>query len=250
MDKLTQINSWRQHIKFTPKSVVIFGSYARNDYNEDSDIDILLVHPEYYPTVQIDKLSISTYSTEKLIEFAKNGSLFILHLIKEGKLLNGHPIIETLSKEFKMPDFRILSKELVQSSKLINIDERVFQKYSIKIIGVQKFVLRSIIYMKGIENGADTFNIYKVLEHISLEELNYIFDRTFQKNMKFNQFQSINKIIASLLEITFEKEFLSIEAIILNNHPKKNLLHTLGMSILKKDSVGIDYPKLIFDGGR
>lgn len=250
MNEEVQLDAWRNHININPESIIIFGSYARNDYNEDSDIDMLLIHPEYHPAIQIGKLSVSIYSTNKLIEFARNGSLFILHLIKEGKVLEGHDILETLENEFKMPNFKNLENELLESCKLLLVSEEEFENYSVNIIGVQKFILRSIVYMRGIERGAETFNIMKVLAILDLEKIGYIFDRKFQKNMNYHQFQEINVILEKLLKIRFEKNIYSIEATILNNYPKMNLLHSLGMSIIKKDSTGIDYPKLIFNGIR
>lgn len=250
MNEIFPQYKWRNHINIEPESIIIFGSYARNDYNEQSDVDMLLIYPEYHPSIQIDKLSISIYSKEKLIEFAKSGSLFVLHLIKEGKVLEGQNFIETLASHFKMPDFKLLKDELIESCKLLQICQEEFNNYKSNIIGVQKFILRSILYMKGIQKGVKTFNILKVLEFLELKEICYIFNRKFQYNMNYDQFLKINTIIENLLNLKFSENISSIESIILNNHPKKNLLHTLGMSIVKKDSIGIDYPNLIFDGGK
>jgi len=240
-------NEWRQLIDFEPQSIVLFGSYARNDYSEESDIDILLLSSKYYPPLQVGKFSVSTYSKSKLLEFANKGSLFVLHLIKEAKILEGENILEILNQEYSMPDFAKLEAELLNSCKLLQVDNKEFLKYSTNIIGVQKFILRSILYSQNVRNGNEIFNIQKVLTQLDLTKLGYIFDRNFQKNVSYIQYLEISNTIEKLLGTKFGKSPNSIEATIFNNFPKKNLLHTLGMSILKIDSIGIDYPKLILD---
>jgi uncharacterized protein len=52
MDKTDVLNITRQYAKavqnkYDPVRVILFGSYARGNYNEDSDIDIALVFDDY-----------------------------------------------------------------------------------------------------------------------------------------------------------------------------------------------------------
>jgi predicted nucleotidyltransferase len=84
-------------------SLVLFGSRAREDNNIRSDIDLLLISSDRHPRqVKINSLSLSFYPLDILIEKARNGDLFVLHIIREGRLLNG-PIepLEKLRSSFK-----------------------------------------------------------------------------------------------------------------------------------------------------
>lgn len=73
--------------------VVLIGSVAKNEENENSDIDICRIGTE----ILIEKdvkwpkgpISYIDYSIEEFSSLYEKGSLFIYHILKEGLLLNG-----------------------------------------------------------------------------------------------------------------------------------------------------------------
>ena len=74
-------------------SVATFGSYARRDNDSHSDRDVLVVFPsQQFPSLGLKQLesagaSCSTYSRPRLSRMAKDGSLFIKHLVNESHVL-------------------------------------------------------------------------------------------------------------------------------------------------------------------
>jgi hypothetical protein len=72
----------------------LYGSYARLDYNVDSDIDILLVGKTDIDTIisrtnyDRNKISLSQYNWIEMKKMSSYGSLFLHHLKLEGKLLS------------------------------------------------------------------------------------------------------------------------------------------------------------------
>lgn len=62
----------------------IFGSHARGDFNENSDIDLLaVVDDAVFSSFSHGKLNVSFYPGEKLLEDARQGNLFVMHIVRE-----------------------------------------------------------------------------------------------------------------------------------------------------------------------
>uniref|UniRef100_D0KP55 DNA polymerase beta domain protein region n=1 Tax=Saccharolobus solfataricus (strain 98/2) TaxID=555311 RepID=D0KP55_SACS9 len=94
MERLCEIYS-----KFTPKLVVIFGSYARGDYTDQSDIDVLIVS-DVFPrdprkgfaitySIEFPKVMPIAMNTQVFLKKLEGGSTFILEIIEDGKILCG-----------------------------------------------------------------------------------------------------------------------------------------------------------------
>ena len=64
----------------------LFGSHARNDFSEQSDIDLLAVQSEnYFANNSAGKLNISFYPKSNILEAASAGDLFVMHIVREAK---------------------------------------------------------------------------------------------------------------------------------------------------------------------
>lgn len=76
------------------EALMLFGSAARGDVNENSDIDLLVVTSDGHPFSQkLNGIELQFMSGEKLVELAKSGDLFALHLALEGQIIfdfSGH----------------------------------------------------------------------------------------------------------------------------------------------------------------
>jgi hypothetical protein len=67
-------------------AILLFGSRARQDYSRGSDTDLLLVSPQGTPKHKsIGHLSMFFYPWEKLTTDARNGDLFVCHIVQEAK---------------------------------------------------------------------------------------------------------------------------------------------------------------------
>ncbi|WP_256202660.1 nucleotidyltransferase domain-containing protein [Sulfuracidifex tepidarius] len=85
--------------KVNPKIVILFGSRARGDYTNESDIDVLVVS-DALPKDSREGFGIlfdpnepevepAAMNTEVFMRKLKNGSTFILEVIEDGKILCG-----------------------------------------------------------------------------------------------------------------------------------------------------------------
>lgn len=69
-------------------AVLLFGSLARQDNKRGSDTDILLVSEEQKPRhISVGHLSMFFYPWRKLQDDAREGDLFVCHIVREAKAL-------------------------------------------------------------------------------------------------------------------------------------------------------------------
>ena len=88
-----------KYSRFNPKVVILFGSYARGDYTNESDIDVLVVS-DLFPKDPREGFAMAfdpndpkvmpvAMNTEVFLKKLRNGSTFILEIIEDGKILCG-----------------------------------------------------------------------------------------------------------------------------------------------------------------
>jgi predicted nucleotidyltransferase len=88
---------------FKPEKIILFGSYAHNNPNPDSDVDLLVVMNTEKSSIQqaieiaqkVEHhfgLDIIVRSPEQLKERIELGDFFLNDIISKGKLVYEHPI--------------------------------------------------------------------------------------------------------------------------------------------------------------
>lgn len=95
-----------------PKLVILFGSYARGDYTDKSDIDVLIVSDklptdprEAFATtfnLKQPKVMPTAFNTNVFLKKLREGSTFILEILEDGKILCGdEKFIEEVRRVFQ-----------------------------------------------------------------------------------------------------------------------------------------------------
>ena len=69
-------------------NLLIYGSHARGDSHKDSDIDLLSLTEDVSRKIIRGNINLSLYNVDKIHTMAKQGALFVYHLISEGTILN------------------------------------------------------------------------------------------------------------------------------------------------------------------
>jgi len=90
--------------------LALYGSRAREDHDEDSDVDLLAVTSAGTPraTAAHDHIAIASYPCDEVIGSARRGDLFALHIVTEAKVLyEAWPVFEEMQRAFTYrPDYR------------------------------------------------------------------------------------------------------------------------------------------------
>jgi predicted nucleotidyltransferase len=90
-------------------SLVLFGSYARDDYHEYSDVDFLIITETVTRRSDIlsglpaspvkDRLNLSTFTTTVFTAMYRSGAIFVRHVLTEGKILHDNGFLKALVAE-------------------------------------------------------------------------------------------------------------------------------------------------------
>jgi predicted nucleotidyltransferase len=140
---------------------MIYGSYAREDYTPESDIDLLAVIKEgTSKKIVKGKVNVSQYTKDKFEKILEHGSLFAYHLKTEGKLLidNDNYLKNSFEKKFKLKNDYTLEKHFA-----VNLIKDILEEYD-KQINVTfahskiNWSLRTIYSAFGAEKGIPIFS--------------------------------------------------------------------------------------------
>lgn len=162
--------------RFNPHSIVLFGSYARGDYKDLSDIDILVITDSYLKisdinknipkSIKSEKISIVTYPLSDFNELFNEGSLFIAHLIREGKILFDDGSYEKIAKrDFKVSDEFLNEQIRIQINKLaLYQDLSRFNNIHINCLDHFFAIFKNIVLLSLAKKGLLEFNKEKAFQ--------------------------------------------------------------------------------------
>jgi len=188
------------------KSIILFGSIARNDSRDTSDIDLLLITRQEIRPREVKKtipkallpqkrsISLSTYTEARFCAAYEKGSLFLAHLIYEGEVLYDNGFYRNLrQKVFKLSEQKMKTTLKVLKEKLKVTDD--LRKYNSLYIGVLAdffSISRNLAYNLLAMKGEVVFNkriafsrLAEILPHYKREicEL-YDLEPFFLRNVK------------------------------------------------------------------
>lgn len=165
---------------------ILFGSVSRGDFNNNSDIDILLYnYPEEKAIEKIKKIDIPDlpinfifYDAATFNNFYSQGSLFLYHIFEQGRLIDGC--------ESKW-------EELISSFKV----KKTF-KDEIKKIKSEILIYKNLDFLNGYYLSA-LVNLYPLLKNFCIfslaEEEIYEFNKKECIKTKANDIERSNNLI-------------------------------------------------------
>jgi predicted nucleotidyltransferase len=151
-------------------AIALFGSRARGDHEPGSDTDLLLVTSEPAPRhVTRGNLSLSLYPYEDLVVRARQGDLFLCHVVKEAKVLydtDGH--FEVLRSSFRLR--KSYSSEVRQASDLGWFLARFGEILDDPALVTRRIAwcVRTILIARSAESGSPVFSVEALTEFSGL----------------------------------------------------------------------------------
>lgn len=227
------------------REIYLFGSVARGDQDEQSDVDILIVidncseddyiryKKNYASILQIPISWISLYREKKILKMHERGSYFLWHLKQEGKMLYSKE--NELKKLFTtLPRYRGMKKDIEEYQQILDdVKEESYNEYlciEYELSVLASLVRNTCIMLSYLNNRFD-FSRNLVVEYcidkykidISLEEYKVLYQYRSYETGKISEvakgkIDDINKwakVEQQLLDIAekevddYEKKFNS-----------------------------------------
>lgn len=159
--------------------VIIYGSVARNEADNNSDIDIFalvedsltefekeMVIDKICPLISGKEINVSLYTKEVFNKMSKDGSLFLWHLKKEGKYLfnkNNEDIFINLA------NFNAYQKNMELYRDIFNSVQESFEKNGINSYDLSMlfFLCRNLSILTCFKIGEPKFGRYSAYESLT-----------------------------------------------------------------------------------
>lgn len=177
----------------TNNNLLLYGSYARKDFHEKSDIDLLSVTDSNPNKIVKGNINLSIYNLEKIRKMSDQGALFIYHLVMEGVILNdeGNLIQENIFSRFVLKND--YNTELYFSKCLLKDIQNRYKKLKYFTYANSKisWCLRTFIAAFGANKSVPLFSASKIIEEFNKEIVGYI----NIKHSSQNHYQLIDDIL-------------------------------------------------------
>lgn len=165
MNSVDQHYSWLiDKIRHPRHSVVLYGSYARGDSTDASDIDVLQIDDARPGRYSDGRLSAVLYTRDQLLEMSRAGALYILHVKTEGVILRDDEgyVRQVLDAYVEPSSYAGVISKVRDTSAALDIEWYEFNRHPQAANRVALHLLRTVLYASCAEIGKPTFAISRV----------------------------------------------------------------------------------------
>lgn len=216
-------------------ALFLYGSYARGDYDESSDIDIIQVTAKAAAPYAEAKINFTCYTAEQLTILAKNGSLFAKHLVLEAvPLVDPDNLLGTLKSIYVDPnDYQGLCRDIKCAIPVVAISEDTFKENSRHYSAAAAYLLRTYAYARAFETGANSFSMRHVADQLGdtrpTERLSDL-----RRRQEYRQFQEVVDLLKEFTQSEYSLREESLEAFVVNSFGSCELAVLIGLRILAR----------------
>jgi len=179
---------------------------------------------------------------------AVEGSLFILHLVHESKVIKGDSkIIDYLKNKFVAPkNYTKLRKRLKAASMLLDVDEQIYENHHVQLNSLAIYLIRSFIYSKMVDDGKIIFSMKEIIETLNYHDLEKFLLLKTENYSNYKLFCECKKIIEFYFRTSIKNPYISIEALLIRSYEKEHssLMIAMGIRVLNTKNKFINYDNL------
>jgi predicted nucleotidyltransferase len=227
------------HDQMSP--VMVFGSHARGDATPASDVDVLELSERRPRSYKMGSVSVARYKVNELRAMAEAGSLFVLHLVREGTIIRDPcgTLRQCLSHYVKPRSYDDFRRRLTELAQLLDVDHSGYQARWRRYHDLVVFVVRSALYSRFADAGQPVFSINEISRRVKDADIS---DALAMKSLQApvrERFNAALTVTERLLGPVVHNSFGTLEALIVNAGLENGLVLGWGLRLLECD---VDVP--------
>lgn len=220
------------------EAVLAYGSRARGDSVEESDLDLLVVSSAGGPNLKSGKVSVAVYTEEELRK--SSGTLFGYHLRRDSLCIHDpdqklQNIIENLGE---VDTVRVFSRAKHLGKILMGGDSDI-QQYLPGLYREARYLLRSCLYAKAISEGEPCFSVRILADRYGQPRFADLLSAQPKDTSSIDDYFFCRQHLSEVLGGIEHNDHGTLEALIVNEWYKDSDLISMGLMALGDiDNIG------------
>lgn len=215
-------------------ALFLYGSHARGDAKDTSDIDILQVTPVHTAPYAVGRFNITCYTFDQLLRLARRGGLFARHLVQEALPLHDpQGLLETLKSAYVATQtYDGVRREVCGCAPLLDLAEAQYDENSDGLSSLVSYLIRTYLYASAFDQGARSFGMGLVLDLLGQHRAGTILSDLRERS--FSAFVAARRLFEELTGAMCHRVEGSLEAFIVNASAHNDLAVILGLRLLAR----------------
>lgn len=215
-------------------ALFLYGSHARGDAEDTSDVDVLQVTPVHTAPYTVGRFNITCYTFDQLLRLARRGGLFARHLVEEAlPLADSENLLGTLKSAYVAPQtYHGVRNEVCRCAPLLDVEESQFNENVEGLSSLVSYLVRTHLYASAFDQGARSFAMGHVLDLLGQHNAGAILSSVRQRS--FSAFVAARELFEELTGVPCHRIEGSLEAFIVNASAHSDLAMILGLRLLAR----------------